>query len=416
MNVAIVTIGDEILIGQVTDTNSVWIAREFTALGMQIVEMCSISDTPQQISGTLDRLLGNVDLVIMTGGLGPTKDDLTKEVLAEYFGSTLVLDNEILSVIEAFFAKRGRTMIESNRRQALVPDNCRALPNERGTAPGMWFTKDGTHVISLPGVPYEMKKLVKDQVIPIIRNELKIPRLVHRTVMTHSVPESYLAEMIRGWENSLPDCMKLAYLPRPGIVRLRLTVTGKCAEKAEQLLQEKIESLKKIIGEHIFGFDDNLLEMVLGKELKQRGLSMSTAESCTGGNIARLITSVPGSSAYFKGSVIAYSNLMKSEQLGVDPGLIEEHGAVSREVVEAMAKGALHNLGTDVAIATSGIAGPDGGTDDKPVGMVWIAVADGSRLFSREYRFGGHRELVIEQASIMGLGLLFRLLNDALPT
>ncbi|MEX2370751.1 MAG: competence/damage-inducible protein A [Bacteroidales bacterium] len=415
MNAAIVTIGDEILIGQVTDTNSVWISRQFTSLGLHIYEMVSISDTPEQIILTLDRLIGKVDLVLMTGGLGPTRDDLTKEVLAGYFGGKLVVNSEVRATIETFFKKRGRTMIESNIQQAEVPDNCRVLPNNHGTAPGMWFEKGGTHVVSMPGVPYEMKPMVLEQVIPALEKEMDIPVLVHRTIMTHSVPESYLAEMIREWEDNLPDCVKLAYLPRPGIVRLRLTVVGSCAENGQQMISGLIASLQEKIDKHIFAFDDILLEQVLGEVLKEKGLMLSTAESCTGGNIARLITSVPGSSGYFKGSMIAYSNEIKQQGLSVDPGILEEEGAVSKAVVESMATGALRLFGSDVSIAVSGIAGPDGGTREKPVGLVWIAVADKARTYSKEYRFGGNRELIIEQASIMGIGLLYKLLQGKLP-
>jgi nicotinamide-nucleotide amidase len=410
MEAAIVAIGDEILIGQVTDTNSVWLSRQLTSMGVHIYEMVSISDTGEQITDTLDRLIGKVDLVLMTGGLGPTKDDLTKDVLATYFGGNLVVNKEVLSVIEDFFEKRGRTMIESNRRQALVPDNCKVLTNNHGTAPGMWFTRDKTHVVSMPGVPYEMKPMVMEQLLPSMSDQMGVPVLVHKTIMTHGVPESYLAEMIGEWEDSLPDCLKLAYLPRPGIVRLRLTATGLCADKADQLLQENIDSLREIIPEHIYGFEDMLLEEAIGELLKEKKLTLSTAESCTGGNIAKLITSVPGSSAYFKGSLIAYSNEIKINGLGVDRALIEKHGAVSREVVEAMAKGARAKLNTDLSVSTSGVAGPDGGTREKPVGMVWIAVAWKDRIYSREFRFGGHRALIIEQASIHAIGLLRKML------
>jgi nicotinamide-nucleotide amidase len=344
----------------------------------------------------------------MTGGLGPTRDDLTKYTLADYFGSKLIINQEVLSVIEDFFKKRGRVMIDSNRNQALVPDKCKALPNNHGTAPGMWFIKDGSHVISMPGVPYEMKPMLLDQVLPGLSGEMGVPVLVHKTVMTHGIPESYLAEMISEWEDALPDCMKLAYLPRPGIVRLRITVTGICAKEAKKMLQEKINSLKEIIGDHIFGFDDILLEQAIGRLLKEKALFLSTAESCTGGNIAKLITSVPGSSAYFKGSMVAYSNELKISELGVSHEHIEQYGAVSREVIEAMALGAVKRLCSDVSLATSGVAGPDGGTEEKPVGTVWIAVAEGNRVFSEKFSFGGHRELIIEQASIKALGMLHK--------
>ncbi len=414
MEVSIVTIGDEILIGQINDTNSTWIAKRMTGLGLHVCETVSISDHPDQIRSTLDRLIGNTDLVLMTGGLGPTKDDLTKETLSSYFGGKLVINEEVLETIRKFFQLRGRNLIESNRRQAEVPEACRPLPNLHGTAPGMWFEKAGTIVVSMPGVPYEMKPMVDDQVIPGLKDQLNIPKLIHKTIMTHGVPESYLAEMIEEWEEALPECMKLAYLPRPGIVRLRLTVRGKCAEEAEYLFFEKTEALRKRIGDHIFAYEDTLLEKVLGEVLKQKKVSLSTAESCTGGNIARLITSVPGSSAYFKGSVIAYSDQVKAHLLDVDAETISKNGAVSQEVVTSMIQGACAKLNTDVAMATSGIAGPDGGTDEKPVGLVWIAVGDRENVFSKKFQFGGHRELVIEQASIMAMGLLLKHLKGLL--
>jgi len=304
-------------------------------------------------------------------------------------------------------------MLETNRRQALVPDVCKILPNNFGTAPGMWFTKDNTSIISMPGVPYEMKPLVSEQLLPALQKELGIPVIVHKTVMTQGVPESYLAEMIKDWELSLPACMKLAYLPRPGVVRLRLTVKGDCAGSANEMLDEKIAGLTALIGDHIFGFEDTLLEKVLGELLKEKGLHIATAESCTGGNIAHLITSVAGSSSYFNGSIVAYSNEVKMSVLGVDESLIAEHGAVSSRVAEAMAKGVQQITGSDIAISTTGIAGPDGGTEEKPVGTVWIGIAVGDEVFSKLYKFGGHRELVIEQSSIMALGLLFRRLKSS---
>ncbi|MCF8225013.1 MAG: competence/damage-inducible protein A [Bacteroidales bacterium] len=415
MNAAIVTIGDEILIGQITDTNSGWIARKLTAIGLHVSEMVSISDSTGHITSTLDRLSGRVQVIILTGGLGPTKDDLTKQVLADYFGARLVMDQDILMRIEEFFSKRGRKMIESNRLQAMVPDKCTALRNDHGTAPGMWFRNNNTHVISMPGVPYEMKPMVENEVIPGLKRVLKIPELVHKTIMTQGVPESYLAEMIRDWENNLPECLKLAYLPRPGIVRLRLTATGKCAEEAQKMIQDQIDKLLGIIPEHIYGYDDLLLEKSLGDLLKDKKATVSTAESCTGGNIARLITSIPGSSSYYKGSIIAYSNEVKASFLEVGPKLLEEFGAVSQQVTEAMAIGALGKMKSDYSIATSGIAGPDGGTEEKPVGTVWIAVAGGNNTYSRVFRFGGHRELVIEQSSIMAMGILRKFILEMIP-
>jgi nicotinamide-nucleotide amidase len=410
MKSAIITIGDEILIGQVTDTNAVWISRELNKIGVQVGEMVTVSDHAGQIKATLDRYMGIYDLLIMTGGLGPTTDDITKQTLAAYFNCRLVTHQEALERISSFFKERGRTMIESNRRQADVPEACRVLMNWHGTAPGMWFEKEGTILISLPGVPYEMKGLMEDHVIPELKRMNRVPVVVHRTIMTQGVPESYLAAMLRTWESNLPDCVKLAYLPRPGIVRLRLTVVDKCAKDAEQILDVIIGKLLNIIPEHVFGYDDISLERSLGELLRERDLTLASAESCTGGNIARLITSVPGSSSYYSGSVIAYENRIKTNVLGVDPALIEAKGAVSREVVEQMAAGVRRTMGTDTAISTSGIAGPEGGTGEKPVGTTWICVQYGDESYAKLYRFGGSRERIIDQASHTAMQLLRRLI------
>ena len=414
MRCAIITIGDEILIGQVTDTNAVWISQQLNALGVQVGEMVTVSDEAAQITSTLDRYMGRYDLLIMTGGLGPTKDDITKQTLAAYFRSRMITNQEVLDKITAYFKERGRSMIESNLMQAEVPEMCRVLSNNHGTAPGMWFERDGTIVISLPGVPYEMKGLMEDHVIPEISSRVKVPSVVHRTIMTQGVPESYLAAMLRDWESALPDCVKLAYLPRPGIVRLRLTVVDKCAGDAEQILKVTIGKLLDIIPEHIFGYDDIDLEEALGTLLREKGLTLASAESCTGGDIARMITSVAGSSAYYTGSVIAYENRIKTGVLGVDPALISEKGAVCREVVEQMASGIRKIFGTDTAIATSGIAGPDGGTAEKPVGTTWICVQYREKSFAKRYQFVGNRERIITQASNTALQLLRRLILNNL--
>ncbi len=410
MRSAIITIGDEILIGQVTDTNAVWISQQLNSIGVQVGEMVTVSDEAGQINATLDRYIGKYDLLIMTGGLGPTNDDITKQTLATYFNSKMVTVQEVKDKISAYFKERGRSMIKSNLLQAEVPEVCRVLMNMHGSAPGMWFEKDGTILISLPGVPYEMKGLMEDHVIPELISRNNVPHVVHRTIMTQGVPESYLAALLRDWENALPECVKLAYLPRPGIVRLRLTIVDKCAIDAEQILDVTIAKLLDIIPEHVFGYDDISLEESLGELLRDRGLTLATAESCTGGNIARMITSVPGSSSYYSGSVIAYENRIKSGVLGVNPQVIEDKGAVSREVVEQMARGVREVLGTDTAISTSGIAGPEGGSDEKPVGTTWICVQNGEESFAKVYRFGGNRERIIDQASYTALQLLRRLL------
>lgn len=414
MNCALITIGDEILIGQVTDTNAVWISKQLNKLGVRVEEMVTVSDEAGQITSTLDRLMGAYELLIMTGGLGPTTDDITKQTLAAYFDCLMVSHPESLERITTFLKERGRSVIESNLRQADVPEACTALINNHGSAPGMWFEKEGSILVSLPGVPYEMKGLMEDHVIPAISTRVVVPGVVHRTIMTQGVPESYLAEMLKDWESDLPACVKLAYLPRPGIVRLRLTVVDKCAQEAEEILKVRIGKLLDIIGVHVFGYDDISLEESLGIVLKEQNLTVATAESCTGGNIARLLTSVPGSSVYFSGSVIAYANGVKSQVLGVDSGIIESKGAVSREVVEQMAQGICRQLGTQTAMATSGIAGPDGGTEEKPVGTTWICVKNGEKMYARKYLFWGTRERIIDQASFTAMQLLRRLLLDSL--
>jgi len=414
MRSALITIGDEILIGQVSDTNVVWIAKELNRIGVAVEEMVTVSDDPDQIWETLDRYLGVYDLLIMTGGLGPTRDDLTKETLAAYFDSPMVMVPEVLEKITAFFKARGRVMIDSNARQAEVPAACQVLTNNHGSAPGMWFEKGGSILISLPGVPYEMKGLMIEEVLPRISKRVTVPQVVHRTVMTQGVGESFLAELIKDWESGLPDCVKLAYLPRPGIVRLRLSASGKCAEDATQMLDKLVGKLLDIIPQHVFGFDDISLEQALGDTLKGRSLTVATAESCTGGNIAHLLTSVPGSSGYFSGAVVAYQNEVKTSVLKVENGVINRYGAVSKQVVELMARGVMKALGSDTAMATSGVAGPDGGSEEKPVGTTWISVSYKDKVVSKKYLFGGTRERIIDQASYTAMQLLRRLVLDLL--
>lgn len=414
MNSALITIGDEILIGQVTNTNAVWITQRLNELGVRVGEMVTIADDRKSIHETLDRYMGTYDLLVMTGGLGPTTDDITRQSLADYFDTGLVPHRQTLESITALFNERAWKLTESNIRQADVPEGCQVLMNNHGTAPGMWFEKDGSILVSLPGIPYEMEGLMNDHVIPRIRQKVQVPYVVHRTIMTQGMPESYLAARLKHWESELPACLKLAYLPRPGIVRLRLSAYGECAKRAELLLQENIDKLLVIIPKNVFALEEMTLEQVLGNLLNEKGLNLATAESCTGGTLAGMITSIPGSSAYFHGSVVAYQNSIKTGLLGVRPESIEENGAVSREVVEQMASGVMKLFGTDTSIAVSGIAGPSGGTEEKPVGTTWICVAFGDQKHSEKFRFVGTRERIITWASNSAMQLLRRLVLENL--
>ena len=410
MKAAIITIGDEILIGQVIDTNSAWIADSLNMIGVEVIEKRTISDQDQSIKKVLSDFEGKADLVIMTGGLGPTRDDITKKSLNDFFGGEMIENKEVLDHIYKLFAKRGFPVSELNRLQAVIPDSCLPLRNSQGTAPGMLFERSGTMFISLPGVPYEMQSLMKEEVIPLIGKKMNGNIVFHRTVMTQGIPESFLAAMIKDWEYALPGNIKLAYLPRPGIVRLRLTALGKSREELNQLIEVEIDKLLKIIPEDIFAFDDILLEKVVGALLRDRSLTLSAAESCTGGRISNLITSIPGSSDYFKGSVISYSNEIKTGVLDVPAEIILEHGSVSRQVVEIMAKNIREKFKTDYSIAVSGIAGPSGGTDEKPVGTTWICISSAEKCCSKQYKFGEHRGRNIEIAAITAINLLRKMI------
>lgn len=402
----IINIGDELLIGQVINTNASWLAERLNGIGIKVRQITAISDSGSHITNAIDEAFAHSGLVILTGGLGPTKDDITKLVLAGYFNSSLIMHEPTLHHVENFFKQRGRKITELNRKQAEIPACCEPLPNPNGTAPGMWFEKDGKLLVSVPGVPYEMKSLFEDHILSRLASMINGDVIIHKTVLTQGVGESFLAELIAGWEDNLPSNIRLAYLPQPGIVRLRLTATGNDKIGLEKMLTNQIEQLKKIIPDIIFGYDSDTLEQVIGELLKKSGATICTAESCTGGYLAHMITRVSGSSAYFKGSVIAYSNELKTSLLGVDPMLINEHGAVSREVVEAMAMGARKKLKTSYALSTSGIAGPTGGTPEKPVGTVWIALAGPKGVESRHFLFGSHRERNIHITALAALNML----------
>lgn len=410
MNAYIITIGDEILIGQIVDTNSAWIASELTQIGFTIKQIRSISDDAWAIENNLRDALTDAELVIITGGLGPTKDDITKITLAKYFDSPLVFNDLVYNDVLSFIERRGSQMNPLNRDQALFPEKAKLLRNLNGTAPGIWFEQEGSVVVSLPGVPFEMKSLMKTEVLPKVQLFFALPAVAYQTAMITEIGESQLALKIEAWESNLPQGMKLAYLPSPGMVRLRLGMTAVNKQETIDLLNAELQKLKQYIPKHIVSLNEESLPVVIGNLLKYNTKTLATAESCTGGNIARLITLEPGSSAYFKGTVVAYANEIKTQVLGIEPELIHSHGAVSQQVVEQMALSARRLLGTDYALATSGIAGPDGGSDEKPVGTVWIAVADEQKVVSKLFKFGNERVINITRASLAGLNLLRKIL------
>ncbi|MEW5676130.1 competence/damage-inducible protein A [Flavobacterium enshiense] len=410
MKATVVTIGDEILIGQIVDTNSAFIAKSLDKIGIEVYEMLSVSDDREHILETLSSLQNDSDVVIITGGLGPTKDDITKKTLCEYLNDELVTDPLVLAhvteLIEGFF-KRPITQI--NKDQALVPSKSQVLFNKVGTAPGMWMEKENTVFVSLPGVPFEMKYLIENEVIPRLVSKFNRPYIVHKTIRTYGIGESLLAEQIESWEDNLPDFIKLAYLPSPGQVRLRLSARGTNEGALYLELDRQVEKLHEIIGEAIVGFDDGeTIEVVLGKLLKEKGLTLSTAESCTGGKIAATLTSVSGSSAYFTGSVVSYATETKVNVLKVPQELIDKHSVVSVAVAEAMALGIQQLMKTDYALATTGNAGPNKGDADAEVGTVVVAMATPNGVYSEEFNFGQPREKVIDRAVTKALEKIYK--------
>lgn len=407
MNAEIITIGDEILIGQILDSNSKWIASALNKIGISVYQITSIQDDKFHILKAVKEAQLNADIVIITGGLGPTKDDITKLALNEYFNDMLILNEEIVEHIKIMFAKINYPFTEVNKNQALVPSNCIPLKNELGTAPGMWFKNKGKVVISLPGVPNEMKGLMQNTVLPKLKDFFELPYICHKTILTYGMGESMVAERIENWEDNLPASIKLAYLPAYGKLRLRLTAKGTNEQQLLATINEEVEKLIKIIPEIIVGFDDNeTIEVVIGKLLLDKNQNIATAESCTGGNIAKMITSVAGSSSYFIGSIVAYQQSIKIKELLVDEKLIAKHSAVSSQVAEAMVKGIQQKFNVDYAIATTGNAGPTTDSTHNKVGTVFIAIATPTTIFSKEYFFGKPREKVIERASNKALELL----------
>ena len=412
MKAEIITIGDEILIGQIVDTNSAWMATELNNIGVKIAQISSISDDPTHIVEAITLAKSRADVILITGGLGPTKDDLTKKVLAKYFNSELVIDQATLEHVTAFFARRGKAMTQLNHDQALVPQCCEVLFNANGTAPGMWFEDKDKFIVSMPGVPFEMKGLMRDEVLPRLAKLNGIQKIVHKTILTIGIGESFLAEQIEEWENNLPSFVKLAYLPAPGQVRLRLSAMGNDTNYLQKTIDDEVEKLKSYIADSIYGYGEQNLAGAIGELLLELKGTLATAESCTGGNIAKSITANPGSSAYFKGSVVAYANEIKEKVLGVNPHDLAQYGAVSEQVVKQMALGVQQLYNTNYAIATSGIAGPEGGSDEKPVGTVWMAVATPAKVYVQKVNYANNRTLNIIRSSQDALNLLrLKLLN-----
>lgn len=402
----LLTIGDEILYGQIVDTNSQWMSVELDKLGIKVVRKTSVGDQEEEILTALTEAEKRADIILITGGLGPTNDDLTKPCLAKYFDCGLVLNEEALAEVTAFFKSRGRELTEVNRQQALLPTACEKITNEIGTAPGMWFNKNGKIFMSMPGVPHEMKLMMTNHVLPRLKATFKTPIIYHKVVRTIGIGESVLAEKIVDWENSLPKHIGLAYLPSLGEVKLRITGFGDSHQTLETEINLLTEKLKDRIGQFIFGYGEDPIELVIGKKLKEQKLTISVAESCTGGYLSHMITSIPGSSEYFLGGIVPYDYQIKMRQLGVKPETLEKYGAVSEPTISEMANIVRAKFNTDIGVATSGIAGPGGATPDKPVGTVWIAYSDKHQTVTKKLQLSTDRMINIRMASVAVLNLI----------
>lgn len=412
MNAQIITIGDEILIGQIIDTNSAWMGQQLNYQGIQIAKINSISDTHDEITKAVATAFQETDIILVTGGLGPTKDDITKKALADYFGVEMYFHEATYNRIQRMFKKRGRSLTEAHREQCYMPTNAEILTNKMGSAPGMWFEKEGKVLVSMPGVPFEMKYLMEHEVLPKIKQQFPGKPLAHRTILTVGQGESRIAKMLDNFEDNLPDNIKLAFLPNLGQVRLRLSATGDDQNTIEALLDDKVKEVQKILSSFIFGYEKEQLEEVVGNMLREREKTLTTAESCTGGYLAHRITAIPGSSNYFLGSIIAYSNQIKTNQLNVSSETLDNHGAVSEQTVIEMVKGTLNLLKSDLSIAISGIAGPGGGTPEKPVGTIWLAVGDKNDIKTVKLQLGKNRLKNIEYTAVTGLNMIRKFLLD----
>jgi len=402
----IITIGDEILYGQIVDTNSQWLSAELDKAGIRVLRKTAISDTREEILASFKEAASRSSIIITTGGLGPTKDDITKHTFAEYFGTELTHREEVLENIIDLFKSRGRSLNKSNEAQALVPSNGKVIMNTIGTAPGMWFEKDGKVFISMPGVPHEMKKMMAEQAIPMLQETFHTPTIYHKMVKTVGIAEAVLSETIADWETALPDEIKLAYLPRLGQVRMRLTATGNDLAHLKELVEIEIAKLFPLVGNYIYAYDDEEIEHTIGKLLTDRGEKLATAESCTGGLIANRITDIAGCSAYYEGGIVAYSNNVKNQQLGVKAETLAQHGAVSEQTAMEMAENARIKYGADYGISTTGIAGPGGATPDKPVGTIWIGYSDKNETFAKLYNLTKDRMLNVNFTYNLAMNLL----------
>jgi nicotinamide-nucleotide amidase len=406
-NVSIITIGDELLIGQVLDTNSAWMAQELNKAGLRVKRRVAVGDVWDEIWQTLDEEAAQAEVILITGGLGPTADDITKPLLCKYFGGTLVQNDAALQNVTYLFEQVfKRPLTPRNIKQAEVPDVCTVLQNKRGTAPGMLFNKAGKIFVSMPGVPHEMQGMMTHDVIPLLKQKCNISYITHRTLLTFGIGESMLADMIRDYEEALPADIKLAYLPNYGMVRLRLTANGTDSSQTDQRIRELFEQLQALVKDYLVTNEDIPMEKILGNLLAQKNKTIATAESCTGGYIAHLITSIPGSSAFYKGTIVSYDNDVKTSLLQVSEEMLAQNGAVSKPVVEQMVRGVLQNIPTDYAIAVSGIMGPDGGTEEKPTGTVWIAVGNAQRQLSQQFHFRFNRQRNIQLTAINAMNLM----------
>lgn len=408
----IITIGDELLIGQVVDTNSAWMAQQLNAIGVSVKQITSVSDDETHIISALHEAEKRANIILITGGLGPTKDDITKITLCKFFKSNLRFDQEAFLNIERIFKARGRGVTDVNRKQAEVPEKCTALQNSKGTAPGMWFEKDGKVYASMPGVPHEMKAMMRGSILPLLEQKFDLPSIVHRTILTQGIGESMIAEMIADWEEALPKHIKLAYLPAAGTVRLRMSAYGKVNKILTEELKALEEKLLPLIYEYVYGFEDESLEKNLGHLLTERKETLAISESCSGGYLSHRITSVPGSSAYYMGSIVAYDNKIKIDELGVTESQLKNHGAVSEDVVKTLAESIRKKFNTNYGIATTGIAGPTGGSEEKPVGTVFIALATPEKAITKKLILGSSRERIIIETAQHAMRLLQRELES----